>query len=92
MYFYLSLPVFSHWQGRLDPRAMILGRTRRGEMVERGDGRGRAHPDGGLRREETTMSLTDLRTVGKGTPDPMKVSSQQSYRAWTPQQSYHNTD
>lgn len=28
MCLYLSLPVFSHWQGRLDPRVMILGRTR----------------------------------------------------------------
>lgn len=74
MYFYLSLPVFSHWQGRLDPRAMILGCTRRGERVERGDGPGRGHPDGGLRREETTMSPTDPRTVGKGTIDPTKVS------------------
>lgn len=25
LYFYLSLPVFSHWQGRLDLRVMILG-------------------------------------------------------------------
>lgn len=49
-YLYLSLPVFSHWQGRLDPRVMILGGTRRGKVGTggaRGPGRGRhggGHP------------------------------------------------
>lgn len=33
------MPVFSHWQGRLDPRVMILGRTRRGTgLAETGEG------------------------------------------------------
>lgn len=31
MYFYLSLPVFSHWQGQLDQRVMILGRAKGGK-------------------------------------------------------------
>lgn len=53
MYFYLSLPVFSHWQGRLDPRAMILGSTRKGAMAGTGlnvDVRGRAPRGVGLQR------------------------------------------
>lgn len=42
MCLYLSLPVFSHWQGRLDPRVMILGRTRSESGMRRnGDCRGR---------------------------------------------------
>lgn len=39
MCLYLSLPVFSHWQGRLDPRVMILGRTRSESGKRSDDGR-----------------------------------------------------
>lgn len=41
MCLYLSLPVFSHWQGRLDPRVMILGRTRGESGKKSGDIRDR---------------------------------------------------
>lgn len=44
--------MFSHWQGRLDPRVMILGRT--GRLGGKGDGRDRGH---GLREGGTLLHL-----------------------------------
>lgn len=35
---YLSLPVFSHWQGHLDRRVMIIGETRTTGVKGRGRG------------------------------------------------------
>lgn len=76
MYFYLSLPVFSHWQGRLDPRAMILGRTTRGMTVESGvrrDAPGRGHPGDGHQLGVVSIHPTDRLTAGNGTEEIMKV-------------------
>lgn len=96
MYFYLSLPVFSHWQGRLDPRAMILGRTRRGGRAESGGDRGRGLRGGGLLAEGGTTHLKGLQEAGIGI---QKVSIQKpyivyacylSYFTWPPQLFHHN--
>lgn len=64
MYFYLSLPVFSHWQGRLDLHAMILGSTRRGAKGGSGEDQGRVHHSNGLPAEGAIREI-DLRRVEK---------------------------
>lgn len=70
-YFYLSLPVFSHWQGRLDPRVMILGLTRRGKDA-RGGGPGR---DRGLRAGSPLRQHAAEVTLLKGREDPPIVKT-----------------
>lgn len=59
--FYLSLPVFSHWQGRLDPRVMILGRR---SMV--GSACGRGHHASASLDAVTLLPVADTRMI-----DPM---------------------
>lgn len=63
--FYLSLPVFSHWQGRLDLRVMIIGSTKKRMAGGQDPGRGLlddiAHPCLGT-RILTDPVIVEIRT------------------------------
>lgn len=82
-YCYLSLPVFSHWQGRLDPRVMILGRARTVARSTTEGGRGRGRRDVVLRPRGVANILSQKavnirrranRIAKSGTGENMKVN------------------
>lgn len=71
--------MFSHWQGRLDPRAMILGRTRKGAKVGKGlseDARGLVlRNDGRPQRGAATFLPANPQTAENEIEGTMKVGT-----------------
>lgn len=65
--FYLSLPVFSHWQGQLDPRVMILERAGRGGGRGLGlDLRSGGHRTPGVGMQEKILEVGNIEVRDNG--------------------------